>query len=395
MESTILILVMIFWKHSAGEFYDPYLKILDDCNERYIATTRNKENRYLPNSNEAWTVLVSETQCSSGLSIRINQLSIYTTNDSCTDYLKIEEIGSSRVLFHSCDGKQNYIETAGNGVRISFISDDMHEGSGFQLSVKKNCSRNIPICSSNLSSLKPFNERESKSTKESHEHLSAGVLSTQYLTSFNERESKSRKESQERLSPGVLSTQYLTATVISSIHQSTVDVPFKENTYLTVVILTTFLAGIICTSVFVAIVILIRNNRNKKNKAANPSIRMPRTSLYAAIENLNERKGSETNNCITQFAETAVIEERCIYAVPGNKNDVTNTGRFQISECEAEKVQVSLAVNEKCLDTNHSGFLQQDDNEVNPYRDNPNYDILYRPRSPLYEKQCNIYNTHL
>lgn len=122
---------------------------------------------------------------------------------------------------------------------------------------------------------------------------------------------------------------------------------------------------------------------------------MPRTSLYAAIENLNERKGSETNNCITQFAETAVIEERCIYAVPGNKNDVTNTGRFQISECEAEKVQVSLAVNEKCLDTNHSGFLQQDDNEVNPYRDNPNYDILYRPRSPLYEKQCNIYNTHL
>ncbi|XP_052676173.1 uncharacterized protein LOC128157614 isoform X4 [Crassostrea angulata] len=363
MESTILILVMIFWKHSAGEFYDPYLKILDDCNERYIATTRNKENRYLPNSNEAWTVLVSETQCSSGLSIRINQLSIYTTNDSCTDYLKIEEIGSSRVLFHSCDGKQNYIETAGNGVRISFISDDMHEGSGFQLSVKKNCSRNIPICSSNLSSLKPFNERESKSTKESHEHLSAGVLSTQYLTSFNERESKSRKESQERLSP--------------------------------VVILTTFLAGIICTSVFVAIVILIRNNRNKKNKAANPSIRMPRTSLYAAIENLNERKGSETNNCITQFAETAVIEERCIYAVPGNKNDVTNTGRFQISECEAEKVQVSLAVNEKCLDTNHSGFLQQDDNEVNPYRDNPNYDILYRPRSPLYEKQCNIYNTHL
>lgn len=103
----------------------------------------------------------------------------------------------------------------------------------FSSTFLENCSRNIPICSSNLSSLKPFNERESKSTKESHEHLSVGVLSTQYLTSFNERESKSRKESQERLSPGVLSTQYLTATVISSIHQSTVDVPFKENTYLT------------------------------------------------------------------------------------------------------------------------------------------------------------------
>lgn len=396
MESTILILVMIFWKHSAtGEFYDPYLMILDNCYERYIASTRNKENRYLPNSNVTWTVLVSEPQCFSGLSIFITQLSFNKTNNSCTDYLKIKEISSSRVLFHSCEGKKNHIETAEHGVKISFISDDMHEGTGFQLSVKKNCSRKISICSSKLSSLKPFNERESKSTKASQEHLSAGVLSTQYLTTFNERESISTKESQERLSASVLSTQYLTATVISSIHRSTVDVPFKENTYFTVVILTSFLAGIICTSVFVAIVILIRNNRNKKNKMVTHSIRMPRTSLYASIENLNERKSSETNNCITHLAEIAVIEERCFDAVPGNKNDVTNTGRFQISECEADKLQVSLAVNTKCHDSNHSGSLQQDDNEVNPYRDNPNYDILYRPRSPLYEKHCNIYNTHL
>lgn len=70
-----------------------------------------------------------------------------------------------------------------------------------------NCSQNIPICTSNFSSLKP--------------------------ATLNERESKSTKESQERLSAGVLSTQYLTATVISSIHRSTVDVPFKDNTYLT------------------------------------------------------------------------------------------------------------------------------------------------------------------
>lgn len=74
---------------------------------------------------------------------------------------------------------------------------------------------------------------------------------------------------------------------------------------------------------------------------------------------------------------------------------MTNTGRFQITECEAEKIQVPLAMNTKCHDSNYSGSLQQDDNEVNPYRDNPNYDILFRPRSPLYEKHCNIYNTHL
>eukprot|EP00105_Crassostrea_gigas_P045129 XP_019929277.1 PREDICTED: uncharacterized protein LOC105344307 isoform X2 [Crassostrea gigas] len=204
MESTILILVMIVCKHSAAaEFYDPYSKILDDCNELYIASTRNNENRYLPNSNFSWTVLVSKPQCSSGLYILITQLSIYTTSGSCTNYLKIEEISSSRVLFHSCEGKKNHIETAGLGVKISFISDDMYEGTGFQLSVKRNCSQNIPVCTSNFSLLKP--------------------------ATFNERES----ESQERLSAGVLSTQYLTATVISSIHRSTVDVPFKDNTYLT------------------------------------------------------------------------------------------------------------------------------------------------------------------
>lgn len=62
----------------------------------------------------------------------------------------------------------------------------------------ENCSQNIPICLSNLSSLKPFNERESISTKESQERQ-----------------------------------EYLTATVISSTHRRAVDVPFKENTYLT------------------------------------------------------------------------------------------------------------------------------------------------------------------
>lgn len=74
---------------------------------------------------------------------------------------------------------------------------------------------------------------------------------------------------------------------------------------------------------------------------------------------------------------------------------MTNTGISQISECEAEKIQVSLAMNTKCLDSNHSGSPQQDDNEVNPYCDNPSYDILYRPRPLVYEKQCNIYKASL
>lgn len=363
METTILILVMILWQHSVlatNESDDPYTKILDDCKERYISSTRDKDNRYLSNSNKTWNVIVSETQCVSMLSIHIIKLSIYTNNDSCTDYLKIEEFNSSRVLFHSCEGKKkNNIETAGHGVKISFISDDVHQKKEFHLSVKKNCSQNRSICISKLSSLTPatFNVRESISTKEFQEHLLAGVLSTQYLT----------------------------ATTI----------PFKDTTHLTVVILASLLAGVICTSVFVAVVILIRKNRNKKDKTANRSIHMPRTSLYATPENLNERKSSETNYCITNFAETAVIEERCIGAVPGNIIDVTNTGISQISECEAEKIQVSLAMNTKCLDSNHSGSPQQDDNEVNPYCDNPSYDILYRPRPLVYEKQCNIYKTHI
>lgn len=91
METTILILVMILWQHSVlatNESDDPYTKILDDCKERYISSTRDKDDRYLPNSNITWNVIVSETQCASVLSVNIIQLSIYTNNDSCTDYLK-------------------------------------------------------------------------------------------------------------------------------------------------------------------------------------------------------------------------------------------------------------------------------------------------------------------
>lgn len=75
----------VFFKNgflTAGEFYDPYITTLDDCNERYIAEK-------LPNRNITWTVLVSKPQCSSGLSIRINKLCINTTNGSCTNYLKV------------------------------------------------------------------------------------------------------------------------------------------------------------------------------------------------------------------------------------------------------------------------------------------------------------------
>lgn len=74
---------------AANESDDPYTKILDDCKERYISSTRDKDNRYLPNSNITWNVIVSETQCVSMLSIHIIKRSIYTNNDSCTDYLKV------------------------------------------------------------------------------------------------------------------------------------------------------------------------------------------------------------------------------------------------------------------------------------------------------------------
>lgn len=73
---------------TANESGDPYTTILNDCKERYIASTR-KDDRYLPNSNITWDVIVSETQCASVLSVNIIQLSIYTNNDSCTDYLKV------------------------------------------------------------------------------------------------------------------------------------------------------------------------------------------------------------------------------------------------------------------------------------------------------------------
>lgn len=46
-------------------------------------------------------------------------------------FFQIEEIGLFCVLFYSCDGKQNYIEIVGNGVRILFILDDVYEGLGF------------------------------------------------------------------------------------------------------------------------------------------------------------------------------------------------------------------------------------------------------------------------
>lgn len=74
---------------ATNESDDPYTKILGDCKERYISSTRDKDNRYLPNSNITWNVIVSETQCASVLSVNIIQLSIYTNNDSCTDYLKV------------------------------------------------------------------------------------------------------------------------------------------------------------------------------------------------------------------------------------------------------------------------------------------------------------------
>lgn len=67
------------------------LKKLNDCNQLHIYFPRNRESHSSQNSDITitWDVIVSEPQCSSVLSFHITQLSIYTKNDSCTDYLKV------------------------------------------------------------------------------------------------------------------------------------------------------------------------------------------------------------------------------------------------------------------------------------------------------------------
>lgn len=66
-----------------------FLKKLNDCNQLHISFPRNRESHIVPNSDITWDVIVSEPQCSSVLSIHITQLSLYTPNDSYTDYLKV------------------------------------------------------------------------------------------------------------------------------------------------------------------------------------------------------------------------------------------------------------------------------------------------------------------